>query len=100
AAVVLLMRTRAVWGAGALAGLGRASAAALAGAALVVLLRAALPDPDGWVPALGWGTLTALAAPVLVGGVTAVLAPEAWGIVRAEIARNPGDPVLSRGGRR
>lgn len=98
-AVVLLLRTRAVWGAASLNGLGRAGAAALVGAALVVGLRSVLPEPDGWAPALGWGTLTAVLAPVLVGGATAALAPDAWALVRARISRHRGDPSLAEGGR-
>lgn len=90
AAAVLLLLTRAAWGQDPQRGLGRAAAAALAGATLVVLLRLALPAPDGWVSALGWGALTTLAAPVLVGAVTATLAPEAWRVVRARIARSRG----------
>lgn len=98
-AVVLLLRTRAVWGAASLNGLGRAGAAALVGAALVVGLRSVLPEPHGWAPALGWGTLTAVLAPVLVGGATAALAPDAWALVRARISRHRGDPSLAEGGR-
>lgn len=91
AAVVLLVRTRATWGADALTGAGRAGLGALAGAVLAVLARALLPAADGWLDALGWGALTGLLALVLVAASTAVLAPGAWALVGARLgATGPG----------
>lgn len=89
AAVLLLARTRRVWGAAALAGAGRAGLAALAGAAVVVLARELLPttwEPTRWPGALLAGTLTGAAVLMLVAAALRVLAPEAFDLVRARVA--------------
>lgn len=93
AAAVLLVRTRRVWGAGALAGAGRAGLAAAAGAAVVVLARELLPTPASerdWASALLAGALTGLAVLVLVAVGLRVLAPRAFDLVRSRVAGRRG----------
>lgn len=89
AAVVLLARTRRVWGATALTGVGRAGLAAATGAVTVVLARELLPtDPSeqGWPAALLAGTLTGVAVVVMVALGLRLLAPRSFDLVRDRVA--------------
>lgn len=88
AAVILLVRTRRVWGADALAGAGRAGLAAAAGATVVVLAREVLPTPTSegdWPAALLFGTLTGVAVVVVVAVSLRLLAPRAFDLVRERV---------------
>ncbi len=89
AGALVLLEVRRVWGAPALAGVGRAGAGALVGGLPVVLLCEVVAPTvlQGWVEVLGWAAV--LATLVLAGASLGVrlVAPDAWRQVVERVSR-------------
>lgn len=99
AGLLLLWRTRVVWGAGSLPGLARAALAAAAGAVLAVIVTAWLPAPGGALDAVLLGALATVLVVLLVAAALVVLAPASWSLVRDRLPGGAAGPAPAADGR-
>ncbi|MGO0578146.1 lipid II flippase MurJ [Ornithinimicrobium panacihumi] len=84
---LLLLELRRAWGRASLAGLARATLAALlgAGTALVVTTLVLPRDTEGWIATLGSGLLAGTLVLLCVAAALRLVAPEAWRTVAARV---------------